>query len=80
MTEIRIQKFTFIRLIYGIIIIIILISAFLPYYSEFHPPFPTPPEDPIYVGYFTHYMGYIALIFGGWVGFALGIISIKNLD
>ena len=76
MTEIRIQKFTFIRLIYGIIIIIILISAFLPYYSEFHHPFPTPPEDPIYVGYFTYYMGYVALIFGGWVGFALGIISI----
>ncbi len=76
MTEIRIQKLTFIRLIYGIIIIIILISAFLPYYSEFHPPYPPPPQTAIYDGYFTYYMGYLALIFGGWVGFALGIISI----
>ncbi len=80
MTEIRIQKFTFIRLIYGIIIIIILISAFLPYYSEFHPPYPPPPQTAIHEGYFTHYMGYKPLIFGGWVGFALGIVSIILLS
>ena len=75
MTEIRIQKFNFIRLIYGILIIIVLISAFLPYYVEHHPPYPSP-ENPIHEGYTTQYMGYIALIFGGWVGVALAIISI----
>ncbi|MFX1566907.1 MAG: TIR domain-containing protein [Promethearchaeota archaeon] len=76
MTEIRIQKFNFIRLIYGILIIIVLVSAFLPYYLEHHPPYPPPPETPVWEGYTTEYEGYIALIFGGWVGVALAIISI----
>ncbi len=78
MAEFRIQKFTLIRLIYGIIIIIVLISAFLPYFSRSYV-YPPPPAEPIY-NYTKNYIGYLELIYGGWIGIALLIISVVILN
>ena len=72
------KKFNFIRLIYGILIIIIFFSAFFPYFSQTSV-YPPPPEVPIHINT-RSYVGYIALIFGGWVGIALAIVSIILLN
>jgi len=55
MTKIKLQKFTLIKLIYSITIIIFLISAFLPYYSKLYV-YPPPPAVPV-LEYTKLYMG-----------------------
>ena len=78
MKEIKIQKFTLIKLIYSILIVVFLISVFLPYYSKSYA-FPPPPAEPI-ISYTKPYLGYIELIYGGWPGLILAIISIVILN
>ena len=80
MKEIKIQKFTLIKLIYGILIVVFLISVFLPYYSKTYAPFPPPPATPLFGGYTSLYMGYDVLIYGGWPGLILAGISIIILN
>jgi len=78
MKEIKIQKFTLIKLIYSILIIVFLISVFLPYYSKSYA-FPPPPAVSI-ISYTKPYLGYNELIYGGWPGLILAIISIIILN
>jgi len=78
MKEIKVGKFILIKLLYGVLIVIFLISVFLPYYSRYYA-FPPPPADPI-VYYTRPYFGYNELIYGGWPGLILTIISIIILN
>lgn len=78
MTEIRIQKITFIRLIYVIVILFFSISALLPYSSIFHG-FPPPPAEPL-MGWTEFFDGYIQLLYGGWVGLGFLVASVILLN
>jgi len=78
MKEIKIHKFVMIKLIYGVLIAVFLISVFLPYFSKSYV-FPPPPLDPIIFFPPRLYFGYIELIYGGWPGLILAVISILIL-
>ena len=74
MKSIKLQKSMLIKLIYGILILIFILSTILPYYSITYF-FPPPPDPPSYTN--TEFsVGYIELIYGGWIGLILIIISI----
>jgi len=70
MKERQILKFTLIKLIYIILIVVFLISGFLPYFSKYYAYPPTT----------NYYYGYIELIYGGWPGLILALISILILN
>ena len=78
MKEIKIHKFALIKFIYGVIISVFLISVFLPYFSKSYV-FPPPPLDPIIFFPPRLYFGYIEMIYGGWPGLILAVISILIL-
>jgi len=78
MKEVQIQKFTLIKLIYSVLIVVFLISVFLPYFSRYYA-YPPPPAIPT-ISYTKPYRGYSELIYGGWVGLILAIISILILN
>ena len=77
MKEIKIQKFTLIKLIYSVLIVIFLISVFLPYFSKSYA-FPPPPAEPL-ISFTRPYYGYVELIYGGWPGLIFAVISILIL-
>lgn len=78
MREIKIQKFNLIKLIYIVLIVVFLISVFLPYFSKTYA-YPPPPAEPL-ISYIKPYRGYIELIYGGWPGLILAVISIIILN
>ena len=78
MKEVKIHKFNLIKLIYSLLIAVFLISVFLPYFSKSYV-FPPPPLDPIIFFPPRLYYGYIELIYGGWPGLMLVVISILIL-
>ena len=79
MKEVKIHKFNLIKLIYSVLIAVFLISVFLPYFSKSYV-FPPPPLDPIIFFPPRLYYGYIELIYGGWPGLILAVISILILN
>jgi len=78
MKEVKIHKFNLIKLIYSVLIAVFLFSVFLPYFSKSYV-FPPPPLDPIIFFPPRLYYGYIELIYGGWPGLILVVISILIL-
>ncbi len=78
MRTIKLQKSNLIKLIYVILFLITLLSITFPYYSKTYV-FPPPPSDPVYTTT-IYYWGHIELIYGGWVGLILIIVSVFLLS
>jgi len=66
------QKILLIKLTYSILIIFFIISVFFPYYSEI--------STYSIHSYKREYYGYFELIYGGWVGIGLIVLSILLLN
>ena len=80
MKEFKMKKFTVIKLIYVVLIVIFLISAFLPYYSKYYPQYPPLPASPVIPSTTRYYIGYLELLYGGWPGLILLVISVLLIN
>ena len=78
MRSIKLQKSNLIRLIFATLILILLLSLTLVYYSKTYV-YPLPPAVPLYTDT-TYYWGYIEFIYGGWIGLILIGVSVVLLS
>ena len=68
----KLSKFSIIRIVYGVILVVFIILAFFPYFSETYTYGPHTNTE--------YSFGYFELLFGGWVGIGLIGVSVILLN